>query len=146
MGDKHETRFLTLMTYEVAVRSTYVQGMPSADKVSASCRPSTPGRESTIMTRKDPRLVCCAVTRMLSTKEDLQRTKATPLTLNPSKNVLQMQWGAWTVAHRVAQNPVLLGKLLPARVMSNIFTCLLPVPTFLCRVVEKNKTRHTSRT
>lgn len=45
--------------------------MPSAERVSASCRPSTPGRESTIITRNEPRLVCCAATRMLSTKEDL---------------------------------------------------------------------------
>lgn len=64
-------RALTLMMYEIAVRRTYVQGTPSADRVSASCLPSTPGRESTMMTRKDPRFTRCADTRMLSTNDDL---------------------------------------------------------------------------
>lgn len=63
--------FLTLMIYEIAVRRTYVQGTPSADKVSASCRPSTSGRESTTITRKDPRLTHCADTKILSTSDDL---------------------------------------------------------------------------
>lgn len=70
---------LTLMMYEMAVRSTYVQGTPSAERVSASCLPSTPGSESTTMTRNDPLFTRCADTKMLSTKDDLRDEKRVTL-------------------------------------------------------------------